>query len=374
MKKHLSYAIAIVCIFSLIFASVSCAEQAIDIPEPEYKGGLFYYNALSAKQQDLYMAVKLAADNFELTSEVIPHAYTTNEWQETYNALIADNPLIFYLDVTACHLSISETSSVATIGYIDTIDGVNEMRTKYLGKINEIYDILDLDNDELDDFAKELLIHDWLVGNVTYLVDENSDQAKYANTSYGAIVEGTALCDGYSYAFKQLCDMSGIECSVVYGIGNSRPHAWNLLKIGGQYTYTDLTWDDPDVDFISNFVFHGYFNLSYDEISRDHVFDQLSILPETTNEYNYYIINNLYAQTEEEFAQLVYENTIRITDEGKDVFEFKTILSDEKIKSIIEDALSKVSQVKKGLLKPQFRIINASYVNHAFAVQIFYAE
>ena len=55
------------------------------------------------------------------------------------------------------------------------------------------------------------------------------------------IQDGVAVCDGYCKAFQFFMDVLGIECEIQTG----QNHAWNRVKVGGQWYLVDCTWDDP---------------------------------------------------------------------------------------------------------------------------------
>jgi transglutaminase/protease-like cytokinesis protein 3 len=81
------------------------------------------------------------------------------------------------------------------------------------------------------------------------------------------------VCEGYSYAMKLLLNAVNIECKVITGSANG-PHAWNLVKLGGSYYHVDVTFDDPVVNGgTMNVLRHDYFNLTDDEIKKDHTWD-----------------------------------------------------------------------------------------------------
>ena len=67
-------------------------------------------------------------------------------------------------------------------------------------------------------------------------------------TPYGAFISGRAVCDGYARATKILSDFCNLECYYVSGNCNNTSgvsgHAWNLVKIDGQYYQLDVTWND----------------------------------------------------------------------------------------------------------------------------------
>ena len=57
---------------------------------------------------------------------------------------------------------------------------------------------------------------------------------------YGVFVDKKAVCAGYAKAFQYLLNLCGIECTYVI----SDTHAWNLIKLEGDYYHIDVTWGD----------------------------------------------------------------------------------------------------------------------------------
>lgn len=69
----------------------------------------------------------------------------------------------------------------------------------------------------------------------------------------GRIDRDGPVCDGYSRAFKVLCDKLDIPCVLENGYAKTGPesegtfHMWNAVKIDGQWYGVDVTWNDPTV-------------------------------------------------------------------------------------------------------------------------------
>lgn len=76
-------------------------------------------------------------------------------------------------------------------------------------------------------------------------VKSDSDHDPTAFHAYGALMEGEAVCQGYAYAFKLLCDKAEIPCWIVTGFYRE-PHAWNYVWLDGNYYQVDVTWDDTN--------------------------------------------------------------------------------------------------------------------------------
>lgn len=92
---------------------------------------------------------------------------------------------------------------------------------------------------------KALLLHDWLLLNCQY---DTTKMRKYAYCEYGAIVEGLAVCSGYTRAYNDLLSRVGIDAEFVYGFLNREAHAWSRVTIDGKKYHVDVTADDPVPD------------------------------------------------------------------------------------------------------------------------------
>ena len=125
---------------------------------------------------------------------------------------------------------------------------------------------------DMPDWYKVLLIHDYIVENCTYDEDaEDSGTYTTANLAYGCLVEGTAVCEGYAETANLLFKAAGLNSYYVEGAGESADHAWNCVEIDGDYYWVDVTWDDPvPAEGEEEGLYHTYFNLTDSELNTDH--------------------------------------------------------------------------------------------------------
>ena len=132
--------------------------------------------------------------------------------------------------------------------------------------------ILSSQNRYSGEYAKELYLHDSLCEVCSY---DYADTADLTVSSYDALVNGSAVCEGYAKAFKLLLDRAGIKSYLVTGIardesGNTEGHMWNVVKLSGGNYYVDPTWDDMSVNEGLPESEHFYFNVNEQMLSRDH--------------------------------------------------------------------------------------------------------
>ena len=85
--------------------------------------------------------------------------------------------------------------------------------------------------------------------------------------------QGVGVCEGIAKSVKILCDALGIWCMIALSEANPAKgikyrHAWNVVRIGGQYYHLDATFDNTLGS--GGPLRYDYFNLSDQQIFRDH--------------------------------------------------------------------------------------------------------
>ncbi|MBJ8055655.1 S-layer homology domain-containing protein [Bacillus cereus] len=131
----------------------------------------------------------------------------------------------------------------------------------------------------MDDHEKVKAVHDYVVKHVSY------DTSYKAYTAYEALANRSAVCQGYTLLTYQLLKEAGIENHFVVGTGDGQPHAWNLVKIDNKWYHLDTTFDDPVPDEQGR-VTYSYFNLSDEQIARNHEWNRGDYPQATTNYYS----------------------------------------------------------------------------------------
>lgn len=157
------------------------------------------------------------------------------------------------------------------------------------------------------EYEKALYIHDAVVNGCEYDAD-----TKFSGTAYGCLVEGKARCEGYAKAFCHLARELDMECVVVTGkTTDGEDHAWNQIKIDGEWYNCDVTWDDPKD---ANLCEYNYFLCSdaeflYDESNSDnenkHIPDDTFEPFECGGGQNYYEREGLCASSISEAEEVI---------------------------------------------------------------------
>ena len=116
-----------------------------------------------------------------------------------------------------------------------------EQEEKVDEEVSNLLKSLDLSNKT--DYQKVKAIYDYICSNVTYDHDNLNDKSyslKY--TAYAALINKTAVCQGYASLFYRLALDAGVDTRVISGEAGG-PHAWNIVKLNGKYYNLDSTWD-----------------------------------------------------------------------------------------------------------------------------------
>ena len=170
---------------------------------------------------------------------------------------------------------------------------------KDLDILDAVYMVLnDVVREDMSDYEKELAVHDWMVYNAEYDTniltqlpdfEEDPDNAN----PYGFLVHRKGICKGYTSSFQLFMDILGIECISVMGEGSGthdgewEEHAWNLVRLDGEWYVVDCTWDDPLSYYeVSDAGHHKYFNVTSDFLrSNYHRWDEAGVPEATATKY-----------------------------------------------------------------------------------------
>ena len=93
------------------------------------------------------------------------------------------------------------------------------------------------------DLEKVFYVHEWLVQNIAYDREHLSDDVQDDHNLRGALLEGTAVCDGYAKTYALTLRKLGITGVLV--TSKDIGHAWNMVELDGNWYQVDCTWDDP---------------------------------------------------------------------------------------------------------------------------------
>lgn len=94
--------------------------------------------------------------------------------------------------------------------------------------------------EDMSDIQKVMTLHDWVCENTKYTDGKINDRENHNDAS--VFMNEYTVCEGYARACNLLYNAAGIETYYVH----SFDHAWNIVKVEGQYFHVDSTWDDAE--------------------------------------------------------------------------------------------------------------------------------
>ncbi len=222
--------------------------------EEDFKDGVVDYN-ISNIVTSAQLKAWIEDGNLE-----VPRAFAAAR-----DAFLTDHPEIFYINFYKLTISVGK-SGRNYVGYLNsgreanlfydngfnTPASVETAITAYNAKVNEIVDLVTKkENDNNEYVAKDVYlakeVNIYLAENIEYdyAAYDNKDDANYVaeayiNTPYGGLIEGKAVCGGFSTSYKVIMDALGIPCITVNGYSNNKNeygfnssasvyHMWNYV-------------------------------------------------------------------------------------------------------------------------------------------------
>lgn len=275
----------------------SDTDAAIDYPDSEFEG-CFFYDSLNEEDREVYeiyydlvkhkdeadyeRIITLDADSYEDRLEEI---------ELIYYAMLEDHPEYFFLedDAESCYNIQYSTLGKTALVYLSLNSGdssIENIQTeKFNAAVDSFFSDIDLTRSQLE---IELQIHDKLNALVTYDHDavENIEEANLAHTAYGALVENSegepnmAVCDGYARAYYYLLKKAGIYSTIVFGEADDSSelrvkdlgHAWNLVRLDGEWYEVDCCWDDYDYSLMDSSYYTAVSNTQPQFFYTNHYF------------------------------------------------------------------------------------------------------
>ena len=235
--------------------------------------------------------------------DIIPIPVKEKVTQEMFNrifsAMTRDNPLIYFLNQSACNLAADAFGHTAICPqYFFSKAKIKEYNRKIEKAVNDL--AISLKLTEGTEYEKELKIHDWMCNFVSYDFDgadiNNPVRFMEAHNIIGVFAHHRAQCEGIAKAVKVLLNAVDVKCIVATGNadgnGQKGPHAWNIVNIDGSAYQLDVTWDIGAIGKNKDRMAYDYFNLTDEMMNKDHIPD--SKLPACNSlDKNYFRKNKL---------------------------------------------------------------------------------
>ncbi|MDR3551745.1 MAG: transglutaminase domain-containing protein [Clostridia bacterium] len=212
---------------------------------------------LSAKEAACYDAMRSGVQSLQKTIR-LPYAVNQDTFQKIFWYYLYDHAEVFYIkheiqnsqELFDVSLGLDRNNLVQVIYLQYQYDAptIAKMETQMK---NSAKALLAGVTAGMSESRKVKLIHDTFIQHTRYDLAAVNNPSSYPSAfdAYGALVNHTAVCDGYAKALKLLLNSEGIESLYITGTGvtskGEGSHAWNMAKIGSKWYWVDATFDDP---------------------------------------------------------------------------------------------------------------------------------
>ncbi|MCM1052587.1 MAG: hypothetical protein NC483_01230 [Ruminococcus sp.] len=183
---------------------------------------------------------------------------------------------------TSINTTLSDSGEInLKVSYLYSDEEIKAINTKVNNLLKELIED-DIDS-ETPDYDTIKIIHDYIINNTKYDIDNNKENKSY--NAYGPLFNSLATCNGYTdlmAIFLSNMGYNNFKIATTNGDEkNVEGHVWNAVEINGEWLHLDLTWDDPVSSDGKDYLYHKYFLINTEELntadsnitSTEHNFD-----------------------------------------------------------------------------------------------------
>lgn len=232
-----------------VSTSIPRTEEPPEETEPPVnfltEGNCFYARAtLSETEQIWYNDMERILGSFGrqkyLSQEGLDAGLDEESIDKIFQCVLSDHPELFYVDgysytkysrgTTLTAVEFSGTYNVDLDTAVERAETIELAAEQILSGIPA----------EASDYDKVKYVYDTLIRQTDYDLNAADNQ-----NIYSVFAGRSSVCQGYAKATQYLLNRLGVECTLVLGtVETGEGHAWNLVKVNGNYYYVDTTWGD----------------------------------------------------------------------------------------------------------------------------------
>ncbi len=157
-----------------------------------------------------------------------------------YSQVLYDNPIYYYIGNRFGYYYVTDddgTNYITSILPTYTETDKSAIEEMWNAIDEETANILLYVENDMTDFEKVMEVHDYMVLHYDY-------DHTYENHSITIMVTKKGVCESYAMAFNYIMNIVGVESVMV--TSEEMNHAWNLVKVDGEWYHVDVTWDDTE--------------------------------------------------------------------------------------------------------------------------------
>ena len=236
---------------------------------PSGAGMQSLYKEMTATAEEFFTSDKdvAAEGSYYVIGEydLTKHSVTMQEAMAVWKVFYVSNPAYYWLD--AAVVTRGDTTLVLTIADDYASGAYRRICDTAIEQMKDECDALIKEG--MTDLEKAMTITEYIVKGMEYAYEADGTTPvddMWAHSMAGFAMHGSGVCETYAKSFMYLCQLNGVECIIGSGFGKGEAHAWNYVKLDGQWYGADITWTDNSGDV----AVYDYFGLSGQSIYADH--------------------------------------------------------------------------------------------------------
>lgn len=268
--------------------------RQMEVAQSEEGHQEYYFKQLNEEEQRVYRellkGIRAREKDFYLTLS------QDDSIDRCYHAVLKDHPEIFWVHN---HEKIYKTTysdsdyCTFTPGYIYTESEISEIQNAMEAGFQEVSSLIPAD---ASDYEKVRIVYTYVIDNTQYQASDDDQSIA------GVFWKKEAVCAGYAGAVQYLLERIGVPCIYVDGStqGSTEGHAWNIVKLDGEYYYVDATNGDQP-DFLNEnaaqleehkTIIYDYLCPFPEEYEKKYIRSEELTVPDcTAKDMNFYVLN-----------------------------------------------------------------------------------
>ena len=268
--------------------------RQMEVAQSEEGHQEYYFKQLNEEEQRVYRellkGIRAREKDFYLTLS------QDDSIDRCYHAVLKDHPEIFWVHN---HEKIYKTTysdsdyCTFTPGYIYTESEISEIQNAMEAGFQEVSSLIPAD---ASDYEKVRIVYTYVIDNTQYQASDDDQSIA------GVFWKKEAVCAGYAGAVQYLLERIGVPCIYVDGStqGSTGGHAWNIVKLDGEYYYVDATNGDQP-DFLNGnaaqleehkTIIYDYLCPFPEEYEKKYIRSEELTVPDcTAKDMNFYVLN-----------------------------------------------------------------------------------
>lgn len=258
----------------------------------------YAFGKLSEEEQQVYLEMLGALTEFR--ENVRLSSCDKELISRVFQCVLNDHPEIFYVEgysYTEYTLGKLLKKITFTGSYCFSQEEAAEKQAQIDDYVNQCLAGMP---ENADEYEKVKYIYEYLIHHTDY-----DASAKDSQNICSVFLERRSVCQGYAKATQYLLNRSGIFATLVLGqVVGGEGHAWNLVRIDGEYYYVDTTWGDASYQAVGggNYpvekiptINYDYLAVTTEQMEQTHTPENVVELPLCTAiKDNYYVREGAY--------------------------------------------------------------------------------